>query len=796
MPFDGSFDVLKKRVGHSCMITDSLRSVSLTLVIPVDPIHQWPVIPPMSNATASEPTITPELIEQHGLLPEEYGKITSILGREPSFTELGIFSVMWSEHCSYKNSIALLKTLPRDGERMVAKAGEENAGAIDIGNGLAVVFKIESHNHPSAIEPYQGAATGVGGILRDIFTMGARPIAALNSLRFGDPKSPQVRHLVDGVVRGIGDYGNSFGVPTVAGEVFFDPCYTSNPLVNAMAVGLVKTDHMATATAAGEGNAIMIVGAKTGRDGIHGATFASEELTEESAAKRPSVQIGDPFMEKLLLEATLEIIEQDLIVGIQDMGAAGLTCSSSEMSARGEAGIELAIEDVPVREDRMTPYEVLLSESQERMLVCVKPGREAAVKAVFDKWGLDSEIVGRVTSDRLMTVRFNGSQFAAIPADSLVLGGDAPVYHRETKRPDYLDTVAAFDPTTVSVPDDLNATLLEMIGSPNLCHKGWVFEQYDSQVRTNTMVGPGSDAAVLRIRGTSRALAVTTDCNARYCYLNPRIGTQIAVAEAARNIVCSGGQPLGVTNCLNFGNPYKPEVYWTFAEAIKGMGEACKTFETPVTGGNVSFYNEDPTYAVFPTPTIGMVGMVEHTDHVTTSFFRAKGDAILLLGETHDELGASEYLATVHDQTTGLVPHFDLAVEKRLQDALLAAIRASLIVSAHDCADGGLAIALAECCIGQSKVASDWLGATIDVESNIRSDALLFGESQSRVILSCPTDAVDETVAHFTEAGVPITRIGTVGGDRLRINDLVDSPLVTIADRFYSALGELMDRVD
>lgn len=740
----------------------------------------------------TQPQVTPELVAQHGITPDEYEQIKKILGREPNYTELGIFSVMWSEHCSYKNSIALLKTLPREGASLLTKAGEENAGALDIGDGLAVVFKIESHNHPSAIEPYQGAATGVGGILRDIFTMGARPIASLNSLRFGNPDNPRVRYLVDGVVRGIGDYGNSFGVPTVAGEVFFDESYTGNPLVNAMAVGIVKTDRIAWAKAAGVGNPIMIVGSKTGRDGIHGATFASEEISDKSQEKRPSVQIGDPFTEKLLLEATLEIIENDLIVGIQDMGAAGLTCSSSEMAARGKAGIVIDIDKVPVRETLMTPYEILLSESQERMLVCVKKGKEAEVKAIFDKWGLDSTIVGEVTSDLMMTVCLNGQVVSQIPADCLVLGGGAPVYRRESKRPEYMDEVSKLDLNTLSLKRDWGQTLVEMIGSPNLCHKGWVFEQYDSMVRTNTTIGPGSDAAVLRIRKTPKALAMTTDCNARYCYLNPRLGAQIAVAEAARNLVCSGARPLAITNCLNFGNPYKPEVYYCFAEAVAGMGEACRVLDTPVTGGNVSFYNEDPERAVYPTPTIGMVGLVEKIDHIMTQWFKHDGDAIYLIGTNKEELGGSEYLRSIYSQTRGVAPQLDLQFEKKMQQALLGAIQAGLLKSAHDISDGGLAIALAECCISNVE---DQHGATITLIDTIRPDALLFGESQSRVIISCSESRGISAEEWFRTRHIPIARIGTVGGDRIRLNDLVDVELARLSESFYTAMPRFMERV-
>jgi len=739
-----------------------------------------------------QPKVTPGMVTQHGINKEEYVKIKEILGREPNFTELGIFSVMWSEHCSYKNSIALLKTLPRDGDALLAKAGEENAGAVDIGDGMAVVFKIESHNHPSAIEPYQGAATGVGGILRDIFTMGARPIASLDSLHFGSPDNPHVRYLVDGVVRGVGDYGNSFGVPTVAGEMIFQDAYTTNPLINVMAVGVVKSDGIASAVAEGVGNPIMVVGSKTGRDGIHGATFASEELTEESQKKRPSVQIGDPFTEKLLLEATLEIIEQDLIIGIQDMGAAGITCSSTEMSAKGESGIALDIDKVPVREPHMTPYEILLSESQERMLVCVKKGRESDVTAVFDKWGLDSTIIGKVTDDGLFTVKLNGEVVSQIPSDVLVLGGGAPVYHRESKRPDSLDELNQIDLNKYSTDRNWNETLLTMMAAPNICHKGWVFDQYDSMVRTNTVVGPGSDAAVLRLRKTNKSLAIVNDCNGRYCYLNPRLGAQSAVAEAARNIVCSGGQPLAITNCLNFGNPYKPEIYYGFTEAVAGMGEACLVFDTPVTGGNVSFYNEDPERAVYPTPTIGMVGLVEQLEHITTQWFRNEGDTIMLLGVTRDEIGASEYLSVIHNETRGPVPELDLNFEKQLQAALLGAIKSGWVNSAHDTSDGGLAVALAECCISDRE---HQIGATIDFKSDIRPDCLLFGESQSRIIVSCAPKMAAAIAEICSRLSVPTAVIGKVGDNRLTIGKLVDLPIDELSDTWYNALPRMMQEV-
>ncbi|MDF1543496.1 MAG: phosphoribosylformylglycinamidine synthase subunit PurL [bacterium] len=742
------------------------------------------------SAPYKQPEVTPEMVKSHGLTDEEYRLIKKILGREPNYTELGVFSVMWSEHCSYKNSIALLKTLPREGDALLAEAGEENAGAVDIGDGLAVVFKIESHNHPSAIEPYEGAATGVGGILRDIFTMGARPIAALNSLRFGSPENARVRYLVDGVVRGIGDYGNSFGVPTVAGEVYFDESYTGNPLVNAMAVGIVKHSEMASATAEGVGNPIMIVGSKTGRDGIHGATFASEEISEKSQEKRPSVQIGDPFTEKLLLEATLEIIREDLIVGIQDMGAAGITCSCSEMSAKGESGLEIDIDKVPVREEGMIPYEILLSESQERMLVCVKKGNEGRVTEIFDKWGLDSTLVGHVTDDKMFTVKLNGEVVSRIPSESLVLGGGAPVYHRETKRPDYLDKLHQFDPESLPLDRDWNETVLTMLASPNICQKGWVFDQYDSMVRTNTAVGPGSDAAVIRLRKTRKALATSTDCNGRYCYANPRVGAQSAVAESARNVVCSGGQPVAITNCLNFGNPYKPEVYYGFKEAIGGMSDACLTFKTPVTGGNVSFYNEDPDRAVFPTPTIGMLGVIEDIDHITTQWFKDDGDVILLVGNNTNELGVSEYLHTIHNQTRGDVPRLDLEFEKRMQDSLLALIRKGGIKSAHDCSEGGLAVALAECCVSNPDLSR---GAEVTLNEKLRADALLFGESQSRVVISCNTAEAANIIKQFESNSVTCRQIGLVGGTKLKIDKLVDLPLESVASAYLNAMTGFMD---
>jgi len=670
-----------------------------------------------------EPEVTLELALEHGFTEEEYNRVLEILDRTPTYTELGIFSVMWSEHASYKNSINLLKTLPREGGRLLVGAGEENAGLVDIGDGMGIVFKIESHNHPSAVEPYQGAATGVGGILRDIFTMGARPIAALNSLRFGSLDDPHTRFLFEGVVDGIADYGNCFGVPTVGGEVFFDDSYKDNPLVNAMAIGIVDVDKTATATAEGEGNSVMIVGSSTGRDGIHGATFASVDLSEESESKRPSVQVGDPFTEKLLLEATLEIIKNDWIVGIQDMGAAGISCSTSEMSAKGESGMEIDLSKVPLREDGMSAYEIMLSESQERMLVVAKPGYEEKIIEVFNKWDLNCEIIGKVTSKDTLSITYNGEKVAEVPPYYLALGGGAPVYNRETKKPDYIDELHAFDFSKIKEPENITETFLKVFSSPNIVSKRWVYEQYDSMVRTNTIVGPGSDSAVIYIKGTNKAIASNTDCNGRYVYLNPKEGTKIAVAESARNVVCSGGIPLAITNCLNFGNPYKPDVYWGFKNSIEGMGEACRFFDTPVTGGNVSFYNESPNNAVYPTPVIGMLGVIEDLKHITTSNFKNAGDLIYLLGEDYEEVGGSEYLKEIHDLVVGDSPKIDLRVEKELHNTLLEAIRKGLINSAHDISEGGIITSLAESCIGDQE---NPVGAEVNIPIKSRLDFTLF----------------------------------------------------------------------
>jgi len=750
-----------------------------------------------------EPEINLALALEHGLTEEEYGWVLEELGRVPTYVELGIYSVMWSEHCSYKNSIALLKKLPREGEAILVEAGEENAGLVDIGHGLAVAFKIESHNHPSAVEPYEGAATGVGGIQRDIFTMGARPICSLNSLRFGLLDKPGVRYLFDGVVRGIGDYGNSFGVPTVGGEVYFDKSYEGNPLVNAMSVGLVKVGETASATAEGVGNPVYIVGSSTGRDGIHGATFASEEISEASEAKRPSVQVGDAFTEKLLLEATLEVIKSGVVVGIQDMGAAGLTCSSCEMSAKGETGMRLHVDLVPARETGMTPYELMLSESQERMLIVCEKGREDVLEAIFSKWDLHAEHIGEVTDTGRVEILWHGTVVADVPSHHLVLGGGAPVYYRETSRPAYLDETGAFsiDEITDIATEGVEDVLMDLLSAPNIASKRWVYEQYDTTVRTNTVVGPGdADAAVIRIKGTDRGLAAKTDCNGRYVYLNPRKGAQIAVAESARNVVCSGGLPVAVTNCLNFGNPYKPEVYWVFKEAVEGMGDACLALHTPVTGGNVSFYNENPDGAVFPTPTIGMLGLIDNIDeHTTRSAFKNEGDEIILLSPeswtAKNDIDGSEYLSHVHGRTAGDAPHFDMDEEVSLQKACLNLIRKGLVESAHDVSDGGLAVCLAESCFG-----TEDRGAVFDLPSvaGVRTDALLFGEAQSRIVISVNPANRTEVEERLAGSGVQMTTIGIVSGIRMKLTidgiSAVDLAVSEMRHTFENAIPAIMNR--
>jgi len=753
-------------------------------------------IPSVVHPRPGDPAITPALVAEHGITPFEYEKLLGLLGREPTFTELGIVSALWSEHCSYKHSRPVLKTLPTTAPYVLQGPGE-NAGVISVGDGLAVAFKIESHNHPSAVEPYQGAATGVGGILRDVFTMGARPIAMLNSLRFGSLDSPRVRWLVSGVVKGIGDYGNCMGVPTVAGDVMFDPAYEGNPLVNAMCVGLMREEELITAKAQGIGNPILAVGARTGRDGIHGASFASEDLSDENEAKRPRVQVGDPFTEKLLLEASLELINSGHIVAIQDMGAAGLTSSSAEMAERGDVGVVIDVTKVPVREAGMTPYEILLSESQERMLVVAKLGHEEAAKAILRKWDLQAEVIGEVIAEPVYRVVEGDRVVAEFPGSRLVT--ECPQYAPEARESEIIAGLRQRDPHLVderAEESDPAWTLRELLSSPTIANKRWIYRQYDSQVRTSTVVGPGAaDAAVVRLRGTNKALALKTDCNARYVYLDPRLGGRIAVAEAARNVACTGGRPMAITNCLNFGNPTKPEVFFQFREAVFGMGDACRALGTPVTGGNVSLYNENPQGAVFPTPTIGMVGLIPDLAHITRSTFRADGDAIVLLGENTAELGASEYLARIHGLTIGAVPAVDLDHERRLVDALLEAIASGTVHSAHDCSEGGLAVALAESCISERTAT---FGAHVDIADPLvtSSRALLFGEAQGRVIVS--TRDAPRVIAVATAHGVPARVIGHVTAtQRLVIGTgahTLDTALEPLVDAFFDAIPALMQR--
>ncbi|MGB9792393.1 MAG: phosphoribosylformylglycinamidine synthase subunit PurL [Thermacetogeniaceae bacterium] len=704
-----------------------------------------------------------------GLTAEEYQRICELLGREPNYLETGLFAVLWSEHCAYKNSKPVLKLLPTTGPRVIQGPGE-NAGIVDIGDGLAVVFKMESHNHPSAIEPYQGAATGVGGIVRDIFTMGARPIATMDSLRFGSLDDPRVRYLCSGVVAGIAGYGNCIGIPTVGGEVYFHPSYTENPLVNAMCVGLVEHKDIRLGRAAGVGNLVMLVGARTGRDGIHGCTFASEELSEESEQRRPAVQVGDPFMEKLLIEACLEVIRKGYVVGVQDLGAAGLTSSSAEMAGRAGTGVELDVSLVPRREKGMTPYEVMLSESQERMLLVVEPEKEDAVREVFEKWGLEAAVIGRVTDDGIFRVRDGDAVVAEVPVKALTEG--APVYYRQGEEPAYYREKRSYPVDNVPVPDDLGGVLLRLLADPNIASKEWVYRQYDHMVMTNTVVRPGADAAVLRIKGTKKGIALTTDCNPRYCYLDPYQGGMAAVAEAARNLSCVGAEPIGVTDCLNFGNPEKPEIFWQFEGAVRGISAACRELGIPVVSGNVSFYNETEGEAIYPTPVIGMVGLLPDVTRHCASGFRDAGDCILLLGDFAPGLGASEYLAFIHGIEAGRVPRLDLQLEKRVQALCRSLIHEGLIKSAHDCSEGGLAIAVAECCIQGN------IGASLETEITGRPDAFLFGEVASCIVVSCAPRHLSRVEALAREAGVPFRLLGEVGGERLIIKEASGGVLV------------------
>jgi phosphoribosylformylglycinamidine synthase subunit PurL len=751
----------------------------------------------MVEPRAGDPPITPALVAEHGLSEDEYRLILDAVGREPTYTELGLFSALWSEHCGYKNSRPLLRQLPTAAPWVLQGPGE-NAGVIDLGEGWALAFKIESHNHPSAVEPYEGAATGVGGILRDVFTMGARPVAVLDSLRFGSLDRPRVRYLFAGVVKGIGDYGNCVGIPNIGGEIYFDDAYEGNPLVNAMAIGLMRTDELIRGEASGPGNPIMAVGARTGRDGIHGATFASEELSEATEARRPQVQVGDPFTEKLLLEASLELIRSGHIVGIQDMGAAGLASSSTEMAARSGTGVDIDVALVPTREPGMTPYEILLSETQERMLVVAKAGREAEVEAILRKWELEAALIGRVTDDGLYRVREHGRIVAELPGAPLVTG--CPTYTRDGVEAAEIARLRAVDPLELvraapAVPPV--AALRRLLASPNIASKRWVYEQYDSTVRTNTVLGPGGDAGVIRIRGTTKGVAASVDCNGRYCYLNPRRGAMIAVAEAARNVACTGARPRAITNNLNFGNPLKPEVYHQLREAVLGMAEACRAFETPVTGGNVSLYNESPTGAIYPTPVVGMIGVLEDVERHVPSGFRAAGDAIVLLGRNGMDLGGSEYLKVMHGEVAGDAPLLDLRIERALQETMLDLAAAGLAHSAHDAAEGGLAVCLVEAAIADVERPFGF-DATLDEE--LHPAALLFGESQGRIVLSCDAARVAEVLRIAGERGVPARQIGSVGPVRgpvrirLREAAAIEAPITELAGIYYGAIPAFMER--
>ncbi len=736
--------------------------------------------------------VTLDIARTLGLREEEFLQIKNILGKTPNYTEISIYSVMWSEHASYKNSIKWLKTLPRKGKQIMIEAGEENAGMVDIGENIACVFKIESHNHPSAIEPYQGAATGVGGINRDIFTMGARPIAQLNSLRFGDLNLERTKWLIKGVVKGIGNYGNAFGVPVVGGEVFFDESYNTNPLVNAMSVGLLKKGETISATAKGIGNPVYIVGSATGKDGIHGATFASADLHEDSADDIPSVQVGDPFAEKLLLEATLELAKSGAIVGMQDMGAAGIICSTSEMSARGNCGMKIDLDKVPLRQKNMEPFEILLSESQERMLIVVEKGKEEVVEQIFDKWDLNREIIGEVIEQDQLLFYKNSLLVADVPASTLVLGGGAPVYDREYTEPQYLKEIQKYDIKNIELPKNMVDVARFMLKRPNLVSKKWVIEQYDTMVRTdNISTNFEADAGIVNIKKTDKALALTTDCNSRYVYADPKKGTEIAVSEAARNIVCSGGEPLAITNCLNFGNPYNPEVYWQFVGAIQGMGNACLKFGTPVTGGNVSFYNQTQIAGVvepiYPTPTIGMLGIINDKNHIMTLSFKNKGDMIFVIGENKEDISSSEYLVAYHKVKKSPAPYFDLDTEYKLQQIIKKLIKNNLIRSAHDVSDGGLFIALVESALANG------FGFDITTDADIRTDAFLFGEAQSRVVVSVTPNKENQFIDFLIKQEFPFLALGHVTKGELRIDDVSYGFIEDIRKDFETVLEKMIE---
>ena len=728
-----------------------------------------------------------ETAKKLGLNEAEFQKICDYLGRIPNFTELSIYSVMWSEHCSYKNSIIYLKKLPRKGSRLLVEAGEENAGLVDIGDGLACAFKIESHNHPSAIEPYQGAATGVGGIHRDIFTMGARPIAALNSLRFGNIELDHTKFLMKGVVKGIGNYGNAFGVPTVGGEVYFNNCYNQNILVNAMSVGIVNVGETVSACADGPGNPVFIVGSSTGKDGIHGATFASADLNENSAADLPAVQVGDPFQEKLLLEASLEAIRSGQIVGMQDMGAAGITCSTSEMSAKSKTGMRIQLEKVPTRQSNMQAWEILLSESQERMLIVAKKGGEDILLKIFSKWDLECVQIGEVTDTGRIEYFMNGKLEADVPADSLVLGGGAPIYQREFSRPSYFDEIEAFNPNSIHEPSDLIEVAKRLTASPNIASKKWIFEQYDKMVRIGTLTSvKQSDASVVRVPGTNKGLAMTVDCNSAYVFLDPYQGGMIAVSEAARNIICSGGVPVAITNCLNFGNPYNPEVYFQFVNALKGMGEACEAFGTPVTGGNVSFYNQsllqDKTEPIYPTPTIGMLGVFDDLNDFMTIDFKNLGDHIVLLGHQNNHIGYSEYLSEIHKIKYAPVPYFNLNEEKKLHNTIHECIVKRIVKSAHDVSEGGIFISLLE-----SSFASQ-LGFTVQIPAQFRKDVFLFGESQGRVIVTVSNEQLSQLESLCLQNGIDCLLLGNVASSELIVNNSCFGTIAEFGQLYYESI--------
>ena len=728
-----------------------------------------------------------ETAKKLGLNEEEFQKICDYLARIPNFTELSIYSVMWSEHCSYKNSIIYLKKLPRKGSRLLVEAGEENAGLVDIGDGLACAFKIESHNHPSAIEPYQGAATGVGGIHRDIFTMGARPIAALNSLRFGNIELDHTKFLMKGVVKGIGNYGNAFGVPTVGGEVYFNNCYNQNILVNAMSVGIVNVGETVSACADGPGNPVFIVGSSTGKDGIHGATFASADLNENSAADLPAVQVGDPFQEKLLLEASLEAIRSGQIVGMQDMGAAGITCSTSEMSAKSKTGMRIQLEKVPTRQSNMQAWEILLSESQERMLIVAKKGGEDILLKIFSKWDLECVQIGEVTDTGRIEYFMNGKLEADVPADSLVLGGGAPIYQREFSRPSYFDEIEAFNPNSIHEPSDLIEVAKRLTASPNIASKKWIFEQYDKMVRIGTLTSvKQSDASVVRVPGTNKGLAMTVDCNSAYVFLDPYQGGMIAVSEAARNIICSGGVPVAITNCLNFGNPYNPEVYFQFVNALKGMGEACEAFGTPVTGGNVSFYNQsllqDKTEPIYPTPTIGMLGVFDDLNDFMTIDFKNLGDHIVLLGHQNNHIGYSEYLSEIHKIKFAPVPYFNLNEEKKLHNTIHECIVKRIVKSAHDVSEGGIFISLLE-----SSFASQ-LGFTVQIPAQFRKDVFLFGESQGRVIVTVSNEQLSQLESLCLQNGIDCLLLGNVASSELIVNNSCFGTIAEFGQLYYESI--------